>query len=65
MATVNLRDVPDDLHDALRIEAAGRRTSIRALVVQVLQEWVRREAKWAERLRARPAAVARRKGGRT
>lgn len=64
MATLNLRPIPDPLHDALRIEAARRRTSIKRLVVEILEEWVRREAKWAERLRARPAAVSRRKGGR-
>ncbi|MCI0407354.1 MAG: hypothetical protein L0191_02110 [Acidobacteria bacterium] len=64
MATVNLRHVPDDLHDALRIEAAGRRSSIKALLIQAAEEWLRREAKYAQRLRARPAAVSRRKGGR-
>lgn len=64
MATLNLRPIPDDLHDALRIEAARRRTSVRALVVQALQEWVHREANWAEQLRARPPAVPRRKGSR-
>jgi len=35
MGWLNLRDFPDDLHDALRIAAAKRRTSIKALVVQV------------------------------
>ncbi len=40
MGTLNLRPIPDDLHDALRIEAARRRTSIKELVVQVLQERV-------------------------
>ncbi len=65
MGTLNLRPIPDDLHDALRIEAARRRTSIKTLVVQALREWVRREAKWADRLRVRPAAGSQRKGGRT
>ncbi len=64
MATVNLRDVPDDLHDALRIEAAGRRSSIKALLIQAAEEWLRREAKYAQPLRPRPAAGARRRGGR-
>jgi plasmid stability protein len=53
MGTLNLRPIPDDLHRALKIEAATRGTSIRALVIQVLQEWVKREA----------GKPARRKGG--
>lgn len=64
MATLNLRPIPDDLHDTLRIEAARRRSSIKELVVEVLQDWARREAKEAARLRIRPAAASRRKGGR-
>lgn len=61
MATVNLRDVPDDLHDALRIEAAGRRSSIKALLIQAAEEWLKREAKYAQRLRNRQAGASRRK----
>lgn len=65
MGTLNLRPIPDELHRALKVEAAIRGTSVKALVIQIAQEWLRREAKGAERLRARPAEVSRRKGGRT
>lgn len=61
MATLNLRPIPDHLHDALRIEAAGRKTSIKQLVIRAVEEWLWREAKYSERLRPRPAAVSRRK----
>ena len=64
MATLNLRDVPDHIHDALRSEAAGRKISIKGLMIQVVEEWLQREAKWAERPRTRPATAARRRGGR-
>lgn len=63
MAALNLRDFPDPLHDALRIEAAKRKTSIKALVIRAAEEWLRREAGRPGQLRARPAAVPRRKGG--
>ncbi len=64
MAALNLRDFPDPLHDALRVEAAKRRTSIKALMVAAAEEWLRREAGWPGQLRPRPAAASRRKGGR-
>lgn len=43
MGTLNLRDFPDPLHDALRVEAAKRKTSIKALMVEAATEWLRRE----------------------
>jgi plasmid stability protein len=64
MGAVNLRDVPDELHRALKVEAALRGTSVKALVIQIAREWLEREGKGTERLRARPGAGARRKGGR-
>ena len=64
MSTVNLRDFPEPLHDALRIEAAKRKTSIKALLIAAAAEWLKREAPEAMRLRARPAAASRRRGGR-
>ena len=43
MATLNLRQFPDDLHDALRIAAAKRKASIKALMVMAAREWLERE----------------------
>lgn len=43
MATMNLRGFPDDLHDALRVTAAKRKTSIKALVEVAAREWLERQ----------------------
>ena len=40
MGTVNLRDFPDALHEALRVEAAMRNTSIKALLEEAANEWL-------------------------
>ena len=44
MGTVNIRKFPDHLHEALRVEAAKRKSSIKAVVVEAVQEWLKREA---------------------
>lgn len=49
MATVNLRGVPDDLHDALRVAAAKRKTSIKALVETAAREWLERQGELVKR----------------
>ena len=43
MGALNLRSFPDDLQDALRIAAAKRRTSIKALMIRAAREWLERE----------------------
>lgn len=43
MATINLRDFPDDLHDALRIAAAKRKTSIKGLLKMAARDWLERQ----------------------
>lgn len=45
MATVNLRDFPDDLHKRLRIEAAKRGTSIKALLIEAARLWLKTKRK--------------------
>ncbi len=43
MGDLNLRSFPDELQHALRIAAAKRRTSIKALMVMAAREWLQRE----------------------
>ncbi len=43
MGDLNLRSFPDELQDALRIAAAKRKTSIKALMVAAAREWLERE----------------------
>lgn len=43
MGHLNLPKFPDDLHDALRIEAAKRKTSMKALLILAAREWLARE----------------------
>lgn len=42
MGALNLRTCPDPLHDALRVEAAKRKTSIKAVVIEAITEWLQR-----------------------
>ncbi len=48
MGWLNLRGFPDELHDALRIAAAKRKTSIKALVEIAAREWLEREGEIAK-----------------
>ena len=57
MGALNIRPIPDNLHRALRIEAATRGTSIRALVIELLEESLARQPK-------SPAPLPRAAGGR-
>ena len=43
MATINLRDFPDDLHRTLKVEAAKRGTSVKALLIQAAREWLKKK----------------------
>lgn len=39
--------LPDDLHDQLRVVAAHRKTTIKALVVHAVREFLKKEKKGA------------------
>ncbi len=43
MATINLRGFPDDVHRSLKVEAAKRGTSVKALLIQAAREMLKRE----------------------
>jgi len=43
VATLNLRDVPDDLHRSLRIRAAEKGTNVKALVIRYCIEGLKRD----------------------
>jgi len=45
VATINLRDIPDELHRALRIRAAELGTNVKALVIRYCQEGLERDKK--------------------
>jgi len=40
--TLQIRDVPDDVHDALRTRAAANRMSLSDYALQIIEEVVRR-----------------------
>jgi len=52
MATLTIRNLPDDVHDALRRQAAEHRRSMEAEAREVLQAAVARKPSEAERKRA-------------
>ena len=43
MATINLRDFPDELHRALKIRAAETGATIKALMIKYCQEGLTRD----------------------
>lgn len=43
MATINLRDFPDDLHKRLKVAAAKRGTSVKWILIQAAKDWLKRE----------------------
>lgn len=43
MGVMNLRTIPNDLHRALKIEAAQRGMTLRDLVVEVLADYMQRQ----------------------
>ena len=51
MAVFNLRDMPDELHTALKIKAAERKTTMHALVVKYIEEGLKREKKKGKKAR--------------
>ena len=41
--TVNLRGFPQELHYRLTVEAAKRRMSLKAVMIEAAQEWLKRK----------------------
>jgi hypothetical protein len=39
MATINLRDFPDDLHQAAKIKAAMEKTTLREIIIRALEAY--------------------------
>ena len=39
--TINLRDVPEDLHTEIKIQAARENLSVKALVLRVMREYLK------------------------
>jgi predicted HicB family RNase H-like nuclease len=52
MGYLQVRDVPDDLHRAARVEAVEAGESLRALVIQALEREVERMRRERERRRS-------------
>ena len=49
MGTINLRDIPDDLHRSLRIRAAEKGTNVKALVLRYCIEGLKRDRQIARK----------------
>ena len=45
MATVNLREFPEDLHHRAKIRAAVERTTLKDLIIKALTEYLDRQEK--------------------
>ena len=53
MAVINLRDFPDDLHQAAKIRAVMDKTTLREIIIRAITEYVKK-----------PGEHNRKKGGR-
>ncbi|MBI5578782.1 MAG: 3-hydroxyacyl-CoA dehydrogenase [Deltaproteobacteria bacterium] len=42
MAVINLRDFPDDLHQAAKIRAAMDKTTLREIIIRAIAEYVKK-----------------------
>ena len=49
MATINLRDFPDDLHQAAKIKAAVDKTTLREIIIRALEAYVKTHSKTPKR----------------
>ena len=49
MATINLRDFPDDLHQAAKIRAAMEKTTLREIIIRALEAYVKTPSKTPKR----------------
>ena len=45
MATINLREVPDELHRRAKAEAALEGITLKALIVKALEEYLKKKKK--------------------
>ena len=45
MANINLKDFPDDLHQAAKIKAAMEKTTLREVIIRALAEYVKKPVK--------------------
>ena len=43
MATINLRDVPDDLHRKAKVKAVLEGISLKALIIKALEEYLKKK----------------------
>jgi predicted HicB family RNase H-like nuclease len=43
MATINLRDVPEDLHRRAKAQAAMEGISLKALVIKLLEDYLKKK----------------------
>ena len=49
MTSINLRDVPEELHRALKVRAAERGIKLYALVLEYLEEGLKRDEKYKKK----------------
>ena len=42
MAVINIREVPDDLHTRVKVQAAKERITLRELVIRALEEYLKK-----------------------
>jgi len=42
MATVNMRDFPEDLHIRAKLQAVKERTTLKAIIIKALTEYLER-----------------------
>jgi len=49
MANINLRDFPDDLHQAAKIKAAVDKTTLREIIIRALEAYVKTPSKTPKR----------------
>jgi hypothetical protein len=60
MSNLQIKDVPDDLHERLRERARGRRQSMRDYVLDLIERDLGRSTfgEWVDRMAARPPLAA-------
>jgi plasmid stability protein len=49
MANINLKDFPDDLHQAAKIRAAMEKTTLREIIIRALEAYVKTPSKTPKR----------------
>ena len=49
MANINLKDFPDDLHQAAKIKAAMDKTTLREIIIRALEAYVKTPSKTPKR----------------